>query len=310
MTSSAIAVQAVQALAVRGRVAPMDAHRIVPRVTATRRIVMAAMTVVAMMPLVVGPRVMISAVLRRARKSRVSAQPHVPAGAENRRPATPVRNATTVMIVMIVVRAVRPTRDADAMLPVERLVLTNPVAADSLVPMPEMVVAVTMPETNVAVMAVEKVGEIVAEMALGAMAPEILVVETLVVETAETAIAVRVAQVDAVVPADGAAMPVMADATVADATLETVTGVHAAPAHVALAHGAVLPVMVGAILDVAVLVIVPVTAAGAMVPGSRAVAASRVANQPVVQAIAQAPRAASPQATAHAARRTNRTCGL
>ena len=266
---------------------------------------MAAMTVVAMMPLVVGPRVMISAVLRRARKSRASAQPHVPAGAENRRPATPVRNATTVMIVMIVVRAVRPTRDADAMLPVERLVLTNPVAADLPTPMPEMVVAVTMPETDVAVMAVETVGEIVAEMALDAMAPEILVAETV-----ETAIAVRAAQVHAVVPADGAAMPVMADATVADATLETVTGVHAAPAHVALAHGAVLPVMVGAILDVAVLVIVPVTAAGAMVPGSRAVAASRVANQPVVQAIAQAPRAASPQATAHAARRTNRTCGL
>ena len=100
-------------------------------------------------------------------------------------------------------------------------------------------------------------------------------------------------------------MPVMADAT-----LETVTGVHAAPAHVALAHGAVLPVMVAAILDVAVLAIMPVTAAGAMVPGSRAVAASRVANQPAVQAIVQAPRAASPQATDHAARRTNRTCGL
>ena len=288
----------------------MDAHRTVPRVTATRWIVMAAMTVVAMMPLVVGPRVMISAVLRRARKSRASAQPHVPAGAENRRPATPVRNATTVMIVMIVVRAVRPTRDADAMLPVERLVLTNPVVADLLVPMPEMVVAVTMPETNVAVMAVETVGEIVAEMALDAMVAEILVVETV-----ETAIAVRAVQDHAAAPADGAAMPVMAgvtvrDATVVDATLETVTGVRAAPAHVALAHGAALPVMVVAIADVAVLAIVPVTAAGAMVPGSRAVAASRVANQPVVQATVQVPRAASPQATAHAAKRTNRTCGL
>lgn len=276
---------------------------------------MAAMTVVAMMPLVVGHRVMISAALRRARKSRVSAQPHVPAGAENRRPATPVRNATTVMIVMIAVRAVRPTRDAGVMLPAGRQVLTNPVAADSLAPMPEMVVAVTMPKTDVAVMAVETVGEIVAEMALDAMAPEILVAETLVAETAETAIAVRVAQVDAVVPADGAAMPVMADvtmrdATVADATPKTVMGVHAALVHMAVVHGAVLPVMVGAILDVAVLVIMPVTAVGAMVPGSRAVAASRVANQPVVQAIAQAPRAASPQATAHAARRTNRTCGL
>ena len=161
---------------------------------------------------------------------------------------------------------------------------TNRVAVNSPVPIPEIAVVVMVAAIADATVVVKALAATAAEM-----------VETV---ATQTAMAVRAAQAHAVVQ-------VRVMAAVVVTTPEAVMAVHVATPdaiQVATAHVAATAVMAHAGN--------PAIPGGAMVLALPVVAVSRAGNQPVAPAANQAPRAVSPQAIDHAARRTNQQCGL